>query len=570
VVAGALQKAYQQLDAADLVLQMGRISQQGAQATVGFRASVDLGSGGLPWAYQGSFGMRRTSGGWKVLWKPSVIVPGLRAGDRLAVLTSMPGRAQLQDSAGQSLARPSPVYVIGVRPDGLASQEKTATALASATGLDSTQLYGQIIAAPSKSFLALIRLRPSTYARLKPKLDKVPGIIVEPRTQRLFDSIAPAVVGAVGTETAQVLKQDGVPYRPGATVGLTGLQEAYQRTLTGSATTKVVMQDAAGHQVSVLKQWSGSKGTPVRTTLSGRVQTAADSALAHLPGSAAIVAVQPGSGRILAVATHQAGGMPQVSPLTGQYRPGQAFTIVSTAALLRDGFNPSWKVPCRAENTAGDHHFFNHPVETGLGAEPSFAVDFAHACGTAFAGLSMRLHATDLSSAAAGFGIGSDWRLQVSSFPGTIGKPAGFGEIAATTVGTADVRVSPLSMALAAGLVQSGAWHAPTLIPGQADPAGQPSVRFSSHVITSLRMLMRTTVTKGDGKAANVTGGRVYGQGGNAVAGVPGKAGKHLRAAWFVGYQGKIAFAVIEFARSPGVSAAPLAGSFLRDIRAGS
>ena len=44
-------------------------------------------------------------------------------------------------------------------------------------------------------------------------------------------------------------------------------------------------------------------------------------------------------------------------------------------------------------------------------------------------------------------------------------------------------------------------------------------------------------------------------------------AGKGLRSAWFVGYQGKVAFAVIEFTKSANVSAAPLAGQFLRDVQ---
>ena len=42
-------------------------------------------------------------------------------------------------------------------------------------------------------------------------------------------------------------------------------------------------------------------------------------------------------------------------------------------------------------------------------------------------------------------------------------------------------------------------------------------------------------------------------------------SGKHQKwATWFVGYRGDIAFAVVEFTRSPQASAAPLAASFLR------
>lgn len=565
-VTAALAGAYRQLDAADLVLQMSSITQHGDSATARFLASVDLGSGGLRWVYHGSFEMRRAGSGWQVLWSPSVIVPGLREGDRLAVLTGMPGRAQIQDASGRSLAVPSQVWVAGVRPGRLASPRKTASALAAATGgvLDASQVYGQIIAAPSKSFLSLIRLRPASYDRMRARLDRVPGLQMHERSERLFESIAPVIAGSVGTETAEILRTDGVPYRPGATVGLTGLQEAYQHTLTGSPTTKVVLENAAGHQVATLHTWTGSKGSPVRTTLNGRVQRAANQALRQVPGSAAIVAIQPGTGRILAVAARRAGGMPAVSPLAGQYAPGQAFTIISTAALLQEtGFDAAKPVPCRAENSVGGRRFANHPAQTGLGAQPPFSVDFAHACGTAFAGLSLRLNSSDLTTAAEAFGIGAGWKLQVPSNSGTIGNPEGFGDIAAASVGSGGVRVSPLDMALAAGLVESGTWHAPLLVLSPPDPTMSPRRPFSAEIMTSLRKLMRGTVRKGAGRAADVGHGAVYGQVGSA----PLSAGKGLRSAWFVGYQGKVAFAAVEFTKSVNVSAAPLAGAFLRGIR---
>lgn len=569
-VADEMRGAYRQLDAGDLVLQIARITQHGSAATASFSATVDLGSGGLSWQYRGSFGMRVVGGSWKVVWSPSVIVPGLQPGDRLAVLTTVPSRAQLTDSDGRPLTRPSPVVVLGVRPDRLAHPRKTAVALAAITGIgSSSQVYGQIIAAPSTSYLGLIRMTPARYARLRRKLARVPGpLIVHRRMERLFDSIAPVVTGAVGTETASVLRQNGVPYRPGTTVGLSGLQQAYQRTLTGAPTIEVVRQNAAGREVQVLKRWDGSQGSPVKTTIDSRAQVAADSALAGLPSSAAIVAVQAGTGRILAVAAHRAGRMPAVSPLAGRYLPGQAFTIVPTAALLETGFDPSSQVPCKSENTVGNIRFTNHPREVGLGAQPPFSVDFAHACGTAFAGLFQQLSQSELSSAARRFGIGASWQLRVDSYSGTIGDPDGYGQIAATSIGADGVRVSPLDMALAVGLVQSGGWHVPELVPGASATPGLASAGrpFSPQVILALRKLMRATVRHGAGRGAAVAGLPVYGQvGGSALAG-----GKGLRSAWFVGYQGKIAFAVLELTRSSATSAASLAGTFLRDLRTGS
>src|SRR5215470_16893792 len=81
-VAAALQDAKRQLGAADISISMGHISQRGDTGHAYFDASVDLGRGGQPWDYQGSFPLRRVSGAWKVVWSPSVIAPGLRPGLR--------------------------------------------------------------------------------------------------------------------------------------------------------------------------------------------------------------------------------------------------------------------------------------------------------------------------------------------------------------------------------------------------------------------------------------------------------------------------------------------------------
>jgi len=358
-----------------------------------------------------------------------------------------------------------------------------------------------------------------------------------------------------------------VQYRPGTTVGLSGLEEAFQRQLVGTPRTDVVLQQSGTAAVE-LKTWPGARGTPIRTTLDSGVQLAADQALGQLPGSAAIVAVQASTGKILAVASHAAGGMPTLDPLAGQYEPGQVFTIVSSAASLSSGhLTPSDPVPCPPSNSVDGTVFTNDPPEPNLGATPSFQADFSHACATAFAGgLSMSLTASDLAAADNAFGIGG-WALPLSSsFAGETGRPTGESALAADMIGTGDVRVSPLGMALAASVVDSGRWHAPSLVWGMADPNSTSRTIENDQVLASLRALMQATMSTPRNSAANV-GGDVAGQTGSAPFGSGA-----LRSNWFVGYQGDIAFAVVQLSNpkaAPSASAVPLAASFLRDLRAG-
>ena len=222
-------------------------------------------------------------------------------------------------------------------------------------------MLGWIRAAPSERVPRTGDLQARDYHRLARQLRKVPGLIHNKRRVLLFDSIAKAVVGSVGAESSNALRNAGIAYRPGATVGLSGLQLRYQAYLTGTPKTEVVAATASGRTVRVLKTWTGRAPASVHTTIDGGVQQAATRAVAAAPGSAAIVAMQASSGRILAVANHKAPGMPAIDPLDGQYPPGAAFTIVSTEALLAKGVTVNTPIPCTPVNTVGGHNFRNVP-----------------------------------------------------------------------------------------------------------------------------------------------------------------------------------------------------------------
>ncbi len=561
-VTAALRNAYSGLDAAAFYLSMGSIKQHGKTATAYFYANVDLGQNGAPWTYRGQFALHLTGSGWKISWSPSVINPALRPGLRLAVVSTTQPRMPLLDAEGRPLQTRSTAYVAGVRPGRLHSPSATAQGLGRATGIDPTEILGWILAAPRKQFLELVTLRPAQFHHLAHALRKVPGLVIHHAQVRLFTSIAPAVVGAVGTEASAALRNQGIAYRPGATVGLSGLQQHYQSYLAGTPTTKVVAETATGHQVSVLKTWPGRPPTAVRTTIDAGVQSAAAKAVASAPGSAAIVAMQASTGHILAVAAHSAPGLPGIDPLAGRYPPGGAFTIVSTEALLASGLPVNTLIPCVKINLVGGQNFKNVPVVPNLGRRSTFAVDFAHSCGTAFSGLSQRPGMSqDLVNAAKGFGLGKVWQLPLPSFSGQVGDPGGVAQLAAATIGQGSVQVSPLTMAAVAAQVDTGAWHEPSLVT-RPDPQRSQQVRFSATTMASLRALMRQAVRSGAARRADVSGHPVYGQVGTTpLAG----SGRHQKwATWFVGYRGDIAFAVLEFSASPHVSAVPVAASFLR------
>ena len=564
-VSGALADAYTQLDATAMFLSMGRVSQHGSSAQAHFTASVNLGEGGHQWTYSGQFALRKLGSGWKIEWSPGVINPQLGAGERLAVITQVPARASVLDAAGQPLEVPSAVYQIGVWPRALPNPTETADDFAEVTQLNSTQVLGQIQAAPPGQFLTLLSLDPDDYAQISPELARVPGLTVRRVSQRLFSSEASEIVGAVGSENSGMLRDEGASYQPGTTVGLTGLQAAYQRLLAGSPTTEVVAENGSGQQVGVLQQWQGKPGQPVRTTIDAGVQAAALNALASAPNAGTeIVAVQASTGKILAVAGHNAPGnqLPSGGALNAHLTPGTAFTIVSTAALLAMGFSPSTEIPCTSVANVGGQLFSDQQLASSLGADTPFSTDFAQGCGTAFAGLSRRLTSSAFKDAVTGFGIGSKWQLPLQAFSGSVPAATSDGQLAGETIGQG-VQVSPLSMALIAAEVDSGSWRSPVLVTNPPDGTASAQAPLTPGALTSLRALMREAVTSGSARSANVAGAPVYGQ----TALVESGSGRSTQwQSWFVGYRGDVAFAVLASSQSPQISASVLAGQFLTGL----
>jgi cell division protein FtsI/penicillin-binding protein 2 len=557
-VTADLRGAFAQLDATQLFLTMKSVVQHGSTAEASFTATVDLAQQGRVWIYRGQFGLRRVDGAWKVDWMPSVVNPSLSPGDRLAVVTRFPARAPVLDAKGTPLQVPAPAYVLGVWPARLASQAATARAFARLTSLQAGQVLGQIAAAPPDQFLRLATVDAATYAGLRSDLHEVPGLVVRPESQRLFQAEATGLVGGVGSEINERLRADGALYAPGATVGLSGLEQAYQRQLMGTPTTDVVVVNSAGVQTAVLTQWPGAAGAPVRTTINPAVQNAALTALDGVSSSGEIVAVQASTGEVLAVAQHQASGaLPTGGALTAKLLPGTAFTIVSAAALVSNGLAVSTQISCTNSFIVGGQTF----TSDGTGEQKPFSTAFAEGCSTAFADLSERLTVSQWTQVVREFGIGSDWsQLPVPAFSGSVPSAAGDADLAAQTIGQGNVRMSLLSMAMVAAAVDAGRWHVPQMIQASSEPASTSGTTLDPDVMSALRGLMRGAVRSGAAGAASVGGAQVYGQVGLVHTGSGWLS-------WFVGYRGDVAIAAIESGKTPQLSAAALAGAFFSAFR---
>lgn len=548
-----------------LTLRLGRVRETGAhQATASFRASMRLSSLGVQWAYQGRFALRENDAGWRVVWSPSVVHPALRNGHRLAVTRTFPPRAPIVDRAGRRLVYATDVVTVGVVPADLKDRAHTLAVLGAKTGIDVAKTRRLIDAAPKQQFLPLITLREEPYLRVRKAIHDLPGVRFRSDILQLAKTRAYArqLIGTMGGITAEELKALGPPYTEADQVGHGGLQAAYERQLAGVPQGKVVVVDARGVTTKTLAEFAGRDGSVVHTTLDEKVQDAAEKALDTVHKPAALVAVQASTGEILAVANRPVSESFNRA-LTGRYPPGSTFKIVTTTALLdHTKLATTTHVPCPKTIDAGGRRFRNFEGEAA--GSPSFRHVFAISCNTAFIRLTRPLPRKALGEAAASYGFGSPYRIGLSAYSGQVPTPRDATEQAAETIGQGRVLASPLTMALVAGAVRSGTWHPPSLVTRPAQPAGPKPVRLNPKDAATLRSLMRSVVTTGTGSGVDLPGKPVSGKTGTAEYGSGDPPPTH---AWFVGYRGDVAFAVlVEGGGVGGKVAVPVARTFLTSL----
>jgi hypothetical protein len=338
---------------------------------------------------------------------------------------------------------------------------------------------------------------------------------------------------------------------------LSGLQRVYDDRLRAQGGA-VVVRDARGATVQTLHTYPMTDGESVRTTLDLRVQQAAETALATAARpTAAMVAIDTRTGGVLALANHPPSGASRA--VRGTYPPGSTFKIVTATAALMNGKTANTPLDCTQSVSVGGRTFQNAEAEQ-FGPIP-LRTAFAKSCNTAFIRLEESLPSDALEKAAQLYGFDGRAPLDIASVGGSFPTPRDSVESAAASIGQARIEASPLQMASVAAAVASGTWRQPFVV-------GQParSNAIPPAVLPSLRDFMRAVVT--EGTAADVPmPGEVYGKTGTAEYGGGDNPPTH---AWFVGYRGDVAFAVVvEDGGFGAETAAPIAARFLTALDGG-
>ena len=514
----------------NLRMDVGSVEHQDAAATFDLDASWNFRDGATQWTYRTTGTATASGEDWKIDWEPATVAPGLDAGPLSYSTLSAQPAVRVLDRTGAELLTQHVVTLVDVSP-GADLNAVAALLNPLAPGITAQSLQSDLAAANGQPVTA-ITLREEDLAPIEPTLAALPGVTLAPQTR--------------------LLATDKTLTSP----ALSGLSELWQQRMDDAAGWAVTAQTAAGAQ-----RVGGQDPKPVgdiATTLDIGLLRAGEAALAPLLTPAALVAIQPSTGDLLAVAQNAPADAQGPIALTGLYPPGSTFKTVTVSAALQAGqVTPDSIVACPGtENIEGRQ--IPNDDNFDLGRVPLHTA-FARSCNTTMGRLAVNLPPDGLTKAAAQLGLGIDYTAPgMTTVTGKVPVADTSALRVEEGIGQGQVTATPFGMALVAAALARGSVPAPAIVTGAPGTPDREPEPLPSAVAEQVRSMMQETVTGGTATQLQ------------DIDGLLGKTGTaeyiddtHAHG-WFVGIRGDLALAVFVSDAGSSGPAVDAAGTFLR------
>ncbi|EID77600.1 MULTISPECIES: penicillin-binding transpeptidase domain-containing protein [Rhodococcus] len=485
---------------------------------------------GQEWKYSTTGNATKEGDDWKIVWDPAVLAPGLTDDTTVRYTTTTGTPPKVLAAGGAPILEQQVVTLVNLE-QGADTAAVAALLSPIAPTITAASLQQDLAGAQGKPVTA-ISLRAEDLAPIEPQLRQLAGVTLAPQTRLL--------------STDKAL----------ASPTLAGLGDLWQEGQDASAgwAVQLVGQDGAAKSIAGEQ---GPDAPDIATTLDLPMQMAAERALADVPQQAAIVALRPSTGEVLAVAQNAPADALGPIALTGLYPPGSTFKTVTTSAALQAGAaTPDTVLPCPGtENIEGRQ--IPNDDEFDLGAVPLHTA-FARSCNTTMGRLAVGLPPDALQQAALQFGLGVDYVTPgLTTVTGNVPVADSPAARVESGIGQGQVTATPFGMAMVAASIANGSTPSPMIVQGQPGTADKTAPTVPANVTSDLRTMMRETVTGGTATALQDIPG-LLGKTGTAESGNGPAHG------WFVGIKDDLAFAVFIATGDSSAPAVQAAGRFLR------
>ena len=523
------------------------------------------------WEYTTEATLRRGDDGWSAELDPEVFAPDLEPREHLDLQTLEPQLGTVTDRDGQELYGPHPVKVLGLDKTQIDEdeQEDAARELAGLLGTDADR-YAQTVADHGpEAFVPALTIRVDDEGEYPlDEAAEVTGFHAADQTRPLAveRDYAPGVLGSLREADAEDVEDSEGEIEPGDLVATGGVVAAEREALLGTSGVDVIAVDPDDDSDRSLHRVGPSDGTDVRTTIDDDLQRLATEAIADEDSPAAVIALQPSSGDVLAAALGPTGQSYPVG-LVGQYSPGSTFKTVTALSLLRAGVTPDTTLECPETATIDGRSFKNaDSMSPGLFGSMPLRDVIAHSCNTALLLQHDTVDQQELAEAATTLGIGQEAPRGLDAFMGSVDPEDEGLEHAAAMMGQGRVLTSPLSMAVVLASVKNGETVQPRILADEEPSDLDIEQPLTEEETTQMQEMLRGVVTDGSlDDLADLPGDPVIGKTGTAEwTDEDGELALH---SWVIVAQGDLVIAVfVEDGSYGSVTAGPIAREVLEGV----
>ena len=448
----------------------------------------------------------------RVRWTPAVLDTRLAEGGRLQYSELLDYATDVVDRTGAPLLSWTPVTSVRLAADAADSADRVAEVMQGAVpGLTGQQIRDGL---QQSQPYEVAGLRQEDLDPIRADLQAVPGVTL--------------------SESGRLAPVDRDLRSP----ALDEIPDGWLQALRERAGWSATLQNPGADPVELGGAPAGDVPTMV-STLQTSIQRAALDTVRGIDGPASIVAIQPSTGGVLAVAQNSAADAQGPVALQGLFPPGSTFKTVTTAAALDAGtVGADDQVNCPGVVTVSGRTIPNED-EFALGTVP-MSTAFARSCNTTQALISDALPPAAMKDTAASLGLGVDYTTPgLTTITGKVPETPPGPERVEAAIGQGDVLASPFGMAvMEASLAANGHMILPSVLSGRAATANTQPAPLPQPTVDTLRRFMVQTVQSGTATgAAGITG--LGGKTGTAeVADGPAHG-------WFAGTTGDLSFAVL-------------------------